>query len=46
LIAIGISCFVAMLMLRRPRAAAVEDADDDAGEAPDLDELRGDAAAA
>jgi hypothetical protein len=46
LIAIGMACFVAMLMLRRPRATAVEDADDDAGEAPDLDELRSDAAAA
>jgi hypothetical protein len=46
LIAIGMAWFVAMLMLRPPRAAAAEDADDDAGATPDLEELRGNAAAA
>jgi hypothetical protein len=45
LIAIGMAWFVAMLMLRRPAAVATEDAaSDDA--TPDLDDLRGDAAAA
>ncbi len=45
LIAIGMAWFVAMLMLRRPAAVAAEDGvgDDDA---PVLDDLRGDAAAA
>ena len=45
LIAIGMAWFVAMLMLRRPAEVRAEDAagDDDA---PDLDDLRGDAAAA
>jgi hypothetical protein len=45
LIAIGMAWFVAMLMLRRPAEVGAEDAagDDDA---PDLDDLRGDAAAA
>jgi hypothetical protein len=45
LIAIGMAWFVAMLMLRRPAEVRAEDA---AGgdDAPDLDDLRGDAAAA
>jgi len=46
LIAIGMAWFVAMLMLRRPPAVAAENAADDAGETLDLDDLRGDAAAA
>ncbi len=46
LIAIGMAWFVAMLMLRRPDAMAEEDAVDDDGETPGLDDLRGDAAAA
>jgi len=46
LIAIGIAWFVAMLMLRSPRAVVAEDAADDAGETPDLDDLPGSAAPA
>jgi hypothetical protein len=38
--------FVAMLMLRSPRAVVAEDAADDAGENPDLDDLPGSAAPA
>jgi hypothetical protein len=44
LIAVGMAWFVAMLMLRRPAAVAAGDAADD--DVPDLDDLRGDAAAA
>jgi len=43
LIAIGMAWFVAMLMLRSPRAVVVEDAADDAGETPDLNDLPGSA---
>jgi len=43
LIAIGMAWFVAMLMLRRPAAAAAEDA---TGDDSDLEDIRGNAAAA
>lgn len=46
LIAVGMAWFVAMLMLRRPPAVATEDAAGDAGDNPDLDDLRGGVAAA
>ncbi len=46
LIAIAMAWFVAMLMLRRPEAVVAEDAADDAGKSPDLDDLPGGAAAA
>ncbi len=43
LIAIGMACFVAMLMLRRPSAAAAEEA---TGDHADLEDIRGNEAAA
>ena len=46
LIAVGMAWLVATLMLRRPRALAAEDAAGDAGDTSDVDDLRGDAAAA
>lgn len=46
LIATGMAWFVAMLMLRRPAVAAAEDAAGDAGEPPDVENRRGDQAAA
>ena len=46
LIAVGMAWLVATLMLRRPRALAAEDAAGNAGDTSDVDDLRGDAAAA
>ena len=46
LIAIGMAWFVASLMLRRPRQAAADDADDMANESPHIGDAREDAATA